>query len=119
MFTIRWQLNFLNRTKNSKIFCWWSKGAWGMKTSNYYCQNILMTLRISDLTTTETQYYLQHLIAPRPIALASTIDEEGNVNLSPFSFFNLFSNNPPIVIFSPARRLRNNTTKHTLDNLRN
>jgi flavin reductase (DIM6/NTAB) family NADH-FMN oxidoreductase RutF len=77
-----------------------------------------MTFNISDLTTAEIQYYLQHLIAPRPIALASTIDEEGNVNLSPFSFFNLFSNNPPIVVFSPARRLRNNTTKHTLDNIR-
>ena len=77
-----------------------------------------MTFNISELTPAEIQYYLQHLIAPRPIALASTIDEEGNVNLSPFSFFNLFSNNPPIVIFSPARRLRNNTTKHTLDNIR-
>src|SRR6476659_7417276 len=78
-----------------------------------------MTVNISELATSEVQYFLQHIIAPRPIALASTIDEEGNVNLSPFSFFNLFSNNPPIVIFSPARRLRNNTTKHTLDNLRN
>src|SRR5687768_14780816 len=77
-----------------------------------------MILHISDLEPAVTQYYLQHLIAPRPIALASTIDEEGNVNLSPFSFFNLFSTNPPIVIFSPARRLRNNTTKHTLDNIR-
>jgi len=77
-----------------------------------------MTFNISDLSTAEVQYYLQHLIAPRPIALASTVDEEGNVNLSPFSFFNLFSNNPPIVIFSPARRMRNNTTKHTLDNIR-
>jgi flavin reductase (DIM6/NTAB) family NADH-FMN oxidoreductase RutF len=77
-----------------------------------------MILHLSDLEPAVTQYYLQHLIAPRPIALASTIDEEGNVNLSPFSFFNLFSTNPPIVIFSPARRLRNNTTKHTLDNIR-
>jgi flavin reductase (DIM6/NTAB) family NADH-FMN oxidoreductase RutF len=77
-----------------------------------------MTFNISEISTAEAQYYLQHLIAPRPIALVSTIDEEGNVNLSPFSFFNLFSNNPPAVIFSPARRLRNNTTKHTLDNIR-
>lgn len=61
--------------------------------------------------------YLQHAIAPRPIAFASTIDKEGNVNLSPFSFFNLFSSNPPIVIFSPARRVRDNTTKHTLQNV--
>src|SRR5690349_17828405 len=77
-----------------------------------------MTFHICDLDTADTQYFLQHIIAPRPIALASTIDDDGNVNLSPFSFFNLFSNNPPIVIFSPARRLRNNTTKHTLDNIR-
>lgn len=77
-----------------------------------------MTFHTHKLTPLETQYYLQHLIAPRPIALASTIDEEGNVNLSPFSFFNMVSANPPIVIFSPSRRLRNNTTKHTLDNIR-
>ncbi|MFD2563245.1 flavin reductase family protein [Aquimarina rubra] len=55
-------------------------------------------------------------IGPRPIAFASTIDEEGNPNLSPFSFFNVFSANPPILIFSPARRVRDNTTKHTLEN---
>ncbi|MDY8135013.1 flavin reductase family protein [Aquimarina sp. 2201CG5-10] len=55
-------------------------------------------------------------IGPRPIAFASTIDAEGNPNLSPFSFFNVFSANPPILIFSPARRVRNNTTKHTLEN---
>lgn len=61
--------------------------------------------------------WLQHAIAPRPICFASTIDKEGNVNLSPFSFFNLFSSNPPIVIFSPARKGRDNTTKHTLENV--
>ncbi|WP_378179369.1 flavin reductase family protein [Aquimarina sp. SS2-1] len=55
-------------------------------------------------------------IGPRPIAFASTIDEKGNPNLSPFSFFNVFSANPPILIFSPARRVRDNTTKHTLEN---
>ena len=65
----------------------------------------------------EKQYYLQHVIAPRPICFASTIDKQGHVNLSPFSFFNLFSTNPPIVIFSPSRRLRDNTTKHTLQNI--
>ena len=63
------------------------------------------------------QYYLQHVVAPRPICFASTIDKEGRVNLSPFSFFNLFSSNPPIVVFSPSRRIRNNTTKHTLQNV--
>lgn len=56
-------------------------------------------------------------VAPRPIAFASTIDEHGNVNLSPFSFFNAFSANPPILVFSPARRVRDNTTKHTLENV--
>ena len=61
--------------------------------------------------------WLQHAIAPRPICFASTIDKEENVNLSPFSFFNLFSSNPPVVIFSPARRGRDNTTKHTLENI--
>ena len=55
-------------------------------------------------------------VAPRPIAFASTIDTDGNPNLSPFSFFNVFSANPPILIFSPARRVSNNTTKHTLEN---
>jgi flavin reductase (DIM6/NTAB) family NADH-FMN oxidoreductase RutF len=63
------------------------------------------------------QYYLQSLIAPRPIAFASTIDKLGKVNLSPFSFFNIFSLNPPIVVFSPSRRGRDNSTKHTLENV--
>ncbi|WP_276372244.1 flavin reductase family protein [Chryseolinea sp. H1M3-3] len=56
-------------------------------------------------------------IAPRPIALASTVDAKGNVNLSPFSFFNIFSSRPPILVFSPSRRQRDNTTKHTLENM--
>ena len=76
-----------------------------------------MTLNFKNLTPSDAQNYLQHAIAPRPICFASTIDTEGNVNLSPFSFFNLFSSNPPIVIFSPARRVRDNTTKHTLQNV--
>jgi len=57
------------------------------------------------------------VVAPRPICFASTVNKEGVVNLSPFSFFNLFSSNPPIVVFSPARRVRDNTTKHTLENV--
>ncbi|GHN03123.1 flavin reductase [Cytophagales bacterium WSM2-2] len=61
--------------------------------------------------------YLQGSIAPRPIAFASTVNKDGHVNLSPFSFFNLFSTNPPIVVFSPSRRVRDNTTKHTLQNV--
>jgi flavin reductase (DIM6/NTAB) family NADH-FMN oxidoreductase RutF len=77
----------------------------------------MLTLNLKDLNPADVQNYLQHAIAPRPIAFASTINKEGNVNLSPFSFFNLFSSNPPIVIFSPARRVRDNTTKHTLQNV--
>ncbi|WEK36703.1 MAG: flavin reductase family protein [Candidatus Pseudobacter hemicellulosilyticus] len=76
-----------------------------------------MILDLQQLSPAERQQYLQHAIAPRPICFASTIDRAGQVNLSPFSFFNLFSSNPPIVIFSPARRVRDNTTKHTLQNL--
>lgn len=77
----------------------------------------MLTLHLSALKTPDRQNFLQHAIAPRPIALASTVDKEGNVNLSPFSFFNLFSANPPIVIFSPSRKVRDNTTKHTLENI--
>jgi flavin reductase (DIM6/NTAB) family NADH-FMN oxidoreductase RutF len=62
------------------------------------------------------QGYLQSAIAPRPIAFASTKDKNGKPNLSPFSFFNIFSSNPPILVFSPARRVRDNTIKHTLIN---
>ena len=76
-----------------------------------------MIITLKDLKTADRQYYLQHIIAPRPICFASTMDKEGNVNLSPFSFFNMFSSNPPVVIFSPARRVRDNTTKHSLQNV--
>lgn len=62
--------------------------------------------------------YLQSAVVPRPIAFASTVDREGNVNLSPFSFFNIFSTHPPILIFSPSRRVRDNTTKHTYQNVK-
>src|SRR6476660_10601286 len=76
-----------------------------------------MIIHLEELKPAEKQYYLQHVIGPRPICFASTLDKEGKVNLSPFSFFNLFSSNPPIVIFSPARRVRDNTTKHSLQNV--
>jgi flavin reductase (DIM6/NTAB) family NADH-FMN oxidoreductase RutF len=76
-----------------------------------------MVLDLTKLSPAEKQYYLLHIVAPRPICFASTIDKAGNVNLSPFSFFNLFSSNPPIAIFSPSRRVRDNTTKHTLQNV--
>ena len=76
-----------------------------------------MQLNLKDLSPADVQSYLQHAIAPRPICFASTIDKKGNVNLSPFSFFNLFSSNPPVVIFSPSRRVRDNSIKHTLQNV--
>src|SRR6187402_1671162 len=76
-----------------------------------------MVITLSELKPVERQAYLQHAIAPRPVCFASTIDKSGNVNLSPFSFFNLFSSNPPVVIFSPARRVRDNSVKHTLENV--
>jgi flavin reductase (DIM6/NTAB) family NADH-FMN oxidoreductase RutF len=76
-----------------------------------------MIINLQQLAPIQKQQWLQHAIAPRPICFASTIDKDGNVNLSPFSFFNLFSSNPPIVVFSPARRVRDNTTKHTLQNV--
>lgn len=77
-----------------------------------------MILNIADLSSRERYHYLQHAIAPRPIAFASTIDKEGNVNLSPFSYFNIFSAYPPIVVFSPSRRARDKSNKHTLENLK-
>lgn len=70
----------------------------------------------ADVSPMQLQALIQGVVAPRPIAFASTVDADGNVNLSPFSFFNVFSSNPPILIFSPARRVRDNTTKHTLEN---
>jgi len=70
-----------------------------------------------DLSTGKLHGYLLSAVAPRPIAFASTIDADGNPNLSPFSFFNVFSANPPILIFSPARRVRDNSVKHTLENV--
>lgn len=78
----------------------------------------IKTIDPNALTTPELHKILLSAVAPRPIALASTIDQDGNVNLSPFSFFNVFSANPPIMIFSPARRGRDNTTKHTFDNVK-
>lgn len=76
----------------------------------------MITIDPSEVTTGKLHGVLLGAIGPRPIAFASTIDPNGNPNLSPFSFFNVFSANPPILIFSPARRVRDNTTKHTLEN---
>src|SRR6476620_4755649 len=76
-----------------------------------------MLLELQKLSIPDRQNYLQHAIAPRPICFASTINSKGNINLSPFSFFNLFSLNPPIAIFSPSRRGRDGSTKHTYQNV--
>jgi flavin reductase (DIM6/NTAB) family NADH-FMN oxidoreductase RutF len=77
----------------------------------------MLSLATKDLSVAEIQNWLGYAVAPRPICFASTIDKEGNVNLSPFSFFNIFSSNPPVCVFSPSRRVRDNTTKHTLENV--
>lgn len=76
----------------------------------------MLSIHPKDHTPVQIQAYLQAAVGPRPIAFASTVDENGIPNLSPFSFFNIFSSNPPILVFSPARRVRNNTIKHTLIN---
>jgi len=76
-----------------------------------------MTLDISAMPVTARQYWLQCAIAPRPIGLISTVNKKLLPNLAPFSFFNLFSANPPLAIFSPARRIRDNTRKHSFTNL--
>ena len=77
----------------------------------------MFSIKPEDIPTTKLHGYLLGAVAPRPIAFASTIDKDGNSNLSPFSFFNVFGSNPPVMIFSPARRVRGNTTKHTLQNI--
>lgn len=77
----------------------------------------MKTLLPSEITSVQLQTVMQTAISPRPIALASTVDKDGNSNLSPFSFFNMFSTVPPVLIFSPSRRVRDNTTKHTLENV--
>jgi flavin reductase (DIM6/NTAB) family NADH-FMN oxidoreductase RutF len=96
------------------VFYGASIAAAGMALFSFLCR---MIFDLSTLKASEKQYYLQHVVAPRPICFASTIDADGNVNLSPFSFFNLFSSQPPIIVFSPARRVRDNTIKHTLENV--
>jgi flavin reductase (DIM6/NTAB) family NADH-FMN oxidoreductase RutF len=76
----------------------------------------MLSIDPKEIPTGKLHGYLLGAVAPRPIAFASTIDADGNPNLSPFSFFNVFGSNPPLMIFSPARRVRGNTTKHTLQN---
>jgi flavin reductase (DIM6/NTAB) family NADH-FMN oxidoreductase RutF len=76
-----------------------------------------MIVDLKAISPVDRQNYLQHAIGPRPICFASTIDAKGRPNLSPFSFFNMFSSTPPVLIFSPSRRVRDNSTKHTLQNV--
>ncbi|MDR0195404.1 MAG: flavin reductase family protein [Myroides sp.] len=77
----------------------------------------MKSLEPKDISVVELQRLMQTSIGPRPIALASTVDADGRPNLSPFSFFNMVSTNPPILVFSPSRRVRDNTNKHTLFNV--
>ncbi|QCK14414.1 flavin reductase family protein [Mangrovivirga cuniculi] len=81
-------------------------------------QEEYLTIKPGDIPVPKFHHYLLGSVAPRPIAFASTIDKNGKINLSPFSFFNVFGANPPIMIFSPARRGRDNTTKHTFENVK-
>ncbi len=85
----------------------------------YICKTMtdMISILPNDIPIQKLHGYLLGAVGPRPIAFASTIDDKGRPNLSPFSFFNVFSANPPILIFSPARRVRDNTTKHTLENV--
>ncbi|MBD0823610.1 flavin reductase family protein [Aestuariibaculum marinum] len=77
----------------------------------------MLSIDPKDIKTSLLHGYLLSAVAPRPIAFASTIDADGRANLSPFSFFNVFGSNPPILVFSPSRRVRDNTIKHTLKNV--
>ncbi|MBD0830969.1 flavin reductase family protein [Aestuariibaculum sediminum] len=77
----------------------------------------MLSIDPKEIKTSLLHAYLLSAVAPRPIAFASTVDAEGRVNLSPFSFFNVFSSNPPILVFSPSRRVKDNTIKHTLKNI--
>ena len=77
----------------------------------------MVSITASEVPTAKLHGYLLGAVGPRPIAFASTIDDRNRPNLSPFSFFNVFGSNPPILIFSPSRRVRDNSTKHTLENV--
>ena len=84
----------------------------------FFTKGIMLTIDPKQTKVSILHSYLLGAVAPRPIAFASTVDKEGNPNLSPFSFFNVFSANPPIAVFSPARKGKDNTTKHTFENIK-
>ncbi len=77
----------------------------------------MVTIDPKDIPLGRMHSYLQSTVIPRPIAFASTVDDQGHPNLSPFSFYNTFGSHPPTLVFSPSRRVRDNTTKHTLHNV--
>ena len=77
----------------------------------------MLTIDPKEISVARLHAYMLASIEPRPIAFASTLDKDGNPNLAPFSFFNAFGSHPPTLVFSPSRRVRDNTTKHTLDNV--
>ncbi|MEZ4950419.1 MAG: flavin reductase family protein [Saprospiraceae bacterium] len=78
----------------------------------------MLSFEPKDLATKDLHQFLLGIVSPRPIAFVSTVDENGEANLAPYSFFNAFSSNPPIVVFSSNRRVANNTTKDTLANIK-
>ena len=78
----------------------------------------MLTIDPKETTQKDLHQFILGTVAPRPIAFVSTLDKNGNQNLAPYSFFNAFSSNPPIVVFSSNRRASNNTTKDTLGNVR-
>jgi len=84
----------------------------------YSHSKIMVTINPSEIPVPKLHHYLLGSVGPRPIAFASTVDADGNDNLAPFSFFNVFSANPPIMVFSPARSGRTNTTKDTYNNVK-
>jgi flavin reductase (DIM6/NTAB) family NADH-FMN oxidoreductase RutF len=78
----------------------------------------MLSLDPKELTVQVLQKYLQNAVAPRPICFASTISKDGIPNIAPFSFFNVFSSNPPIAVFSPSYSGRTGAPKDTLINIR-
>lgn len=109
-------MGFINNTPKfvNKIF----KTIGYLALNLYFIEIVMLTINPKEVATPVFHGYLLGAVAPRPIAFASTVDKDGNPNLAPFSFFNVFSANPPIVIFSPARSGRSGLSKHTYDNIR-
>lgn len=106
---------------NFDLFIDFHKLALTPSRQGYFASSIMKSIKTitpESLSQSQLHGYLLTAVAPRPICFASTIDKAGKVNLSPFSFFNVFSSNPPIMIFSPARSGRDNSTKDTYENIK-